>query len=278
MKTKFLITIFYILSANTHNLLAQNKSPILWINKVYFINIDTLTNKKPNYFDIASGRQKTKYINYTFKNTGNHVTFLDTILWGNRDFKQFITKPKEITTVSLQLLEYPYSNSHILDLNNIFQKKCDSIINILLPFYYKGKIYRENISCQVTFGKGKLIEYDSLHFDATQKITDIVLNNKLPCFDCNKFTHYFKIENISENKITCTKALIFKSDSFGGLNSFNPPQYVEILPGETYRIPAHIDMREKYNFSSQGIIEVFTDGISEIYKCEVTSKFERKSK
>lgn len=271
MKFKLFIFLFSFLSVNT--IFSQKKkSPIHWINNVYQVNVDTLGYKTASYEDVSIGN-KTKHLNYTFKNIGKEITFLDSILWGNRNLNQFITKPNETTTISLQLLG-PYYKE--FNLSNSFFRKRDTTILISLPFYYKGKTYDEEVNFNLTFGKGELIEYDSLYFDVTQKMNNIFDHNTSFCYDCTSFVRYITIKNISQDTILCSKSLKAKSNSFGILNSANPSTYEQVLPNETYKIPLYIDMGDRSKFELHGIIEIITKGITEVYSCVLISDFIKK--
>jgi hypothetical protein len=265
MKFKIQILILLLFCTQTSILFAQT-SPIIWIYNSYNINIDTISNKKIDYLnDIIYSNSKVGTLNYTFKNTGEHVTFVDTIFGG---CSQFVTKPHETSTVSLQL-SYSLFNFH-----NAFWKSRDTTAVLLLPFYYEGKIYREKVTIILSFGKSKLIEYDNFHIDATEKVAQFV-NEDTTKHPSVRFTHYFTIKNISNKPIFCTRELIAWNDAPSLRNQSN---YETILPGKTYRIPAQMNMDRKYRFNCQGKIEVFAEGISEIYKCEIISKFEQTDK
>lgn len=269
MKLKFPISILCWLCTQASSLFAQT-SPIVWTNNSYNINIDTISNKKIGYNDICNNyNSAANYITYTFKNTGEHVTFVDTIF---SSLQQFVTKPNNTSTVSL------YLNSTLFNFHTAFLKKRDSTAVLLLPFYYEGKTYREKVTCNLTFGKSKLIEYDNFYVDATDKVGQLVSADTINKRPCIRFTHFFTIKNISKNKIMCTKELTAWHDSYNLRNSNATQQYVEILPGKTYKIPVQMNMCERHRFNSQGIIEVFAEGISEIYKCEIISKFEQTDK
>ena len=264
MKLKIQKLILLLFCTKTSILFAQT-SPIIWINNAYNINIDTISNKKIDYYDIIHNNSQASTLNYTFINTGVHVTFVDTIFG---DYRQFVSKPHDTSTVSLHL-SYSLFNFH-----NAFWKNRDTTAVLLLPFYYEGKIYREKVTCILSFGKSKLIEYDNFHIDATEKVAQFVNadTNKHPSVI---FTHYFTIKNISNKPIFCTKELIAWNDVPTLRNQNN---YEKILPGKTYRIPAQMNMDRKYRYNCHGKIEVFAEGISEIHKCEIISKFEQTKK
>lgn len=259
------------LSVNTF-FAQKKKSPIHWTNNIYHLNVDTLGYKTASYQDISIGN-KTKHLNYTFKNIGEEITFLDTILWGNRNFNQFITKPNETTTISLKLLDSYYKE---FNLSNSFYSKRDTTILISLPFYYKGKTYNEIVTFNLTFSKGKLIEYDSLYFDVTQKMSKLFHTNTPFCYDCTGFGRYITIKNITQDTILCSKSLKARSNTFGILNNSNPSQYVQVLPGEIYKIPLYIDMENTSKFELHGIIEIIAEGITEVYSCVLISDFVKK--
>lgn len=271
MKIKLFILLFGLLFGNA--LFAQKKkSPIHWINNIYYLNIDTSNYKTASYPDITIGN-KTKFLNYTFKNIGKEITFLDTILWGNGNLNQFITKPNETTTISLKLLGSYYKE---FDLSNYFYYKKDTTVLISLPFYYKKKTYNEEVTFNLTFGKGKLIEYDSLHFDVTHKMSDLFQSNTPFCYECTRFVRYITIKNISQDTILCSASLKARSNIYGIKNSSNPSQYVQVLPGEIYQIPLDIDMKNNSKFELHGIIEIISKEITEVYSCTLISDFIKK--
>lgn len=260
MKVK--ISILLVICLQSAMSLAQS-SPVLWTNNSYTINIDTSANKKMGFEHYNYDYARTLFINYSFKNSGSHLTFIDSILSYNPHNK-FITKPNENQTVSI---EY----SKVDGLN--FWKKRDTSIFLLIPFYYEGKIYREKVTCNLTFAKSKLITHDQFLIDTTEWISKIVNADTSTSYPSIKFTHYFTIKNISNAPIYCTKQLIAWNDA-QNLRNRNA-EYQKILPGETYKIPAQMNMDRKYRFKSKGIIEVFTDEISELYECEINSDFKQ---
>lgn len=264
---KFTIPIFTLLLffTNTSSMFAQT-SPILWINSAYNIHIDTISNKRieqfPDIMNTKAGR-----LQYTFKNIGKYATFVDTVF---RGYNQFVTKPQETSTVSLYL-SYALFNFH-----HAFWRRKDTTAVLTLPFYYEGKIYQEKVSCTVSFGKSKLIEYDNFYIDATEKVTQLV-NATTNKYSKITFTHYFTIKNISNEAIFCTKKLVTDSNYFS-TSLKNENDYAKVLPGETYQIPVQLSMFGRYKFCRKGKVEVLGAGIGEIYKCEIVSKFEEKDK
>lgn len=265
MKLQILILTLVLLCIQAFILSAQT-SPISWINKSYNIHIDTISNKKIQYANYNSDYgSKVNTLEYTFKNIGKHITFVDTVFQYDN---QFVTKPQETSTVSLVLSSTP------LNLQNAFEKRQDTTATIILPFYYAGKIYPEKVTCELSFGKSKLIEYDSFYIDATEKVAQSVKtdSNNRPSI---RFTHYFTIKNISKQHIFCTKHLTAWYDAS---SLRNRGEYKILLPGETYQIPAQTNMHKKYRFYCPGRIEVFAEGISEIHQCKIISKFEKTDK
>ena len=263
MKVKISILLLFCLQKSMF--MAQT-SPVKWTNDSYTINIDTSSSKKAGIESYGYNFARTRFIKYTFKNIGSHVTFLDTNL-SYSPHNKFITKPNEYQTVSI---EY----SHVAGLN--FWKKRDTTVFLLLPFYYEGKIYKEKVSCNLTFAKSKLITHDKLVIDTTEWVSKIVNEYIGEDFSSIKFTHYFSIKNISNEPIFCTKHLTAWNDVQNLRNDRG--EYQKILPGQTYKIPAQMNMDRKYRFKSKGIIEVFTDEISELYECEIISNCKRKEK
>lgn len=265
MKLKVPLFILLFFCIQTPILFAQT-SPIVWINNSYTINIDTISNKKTNCSSyLYNSDSQVSTLKYTFKNTGEHVTFVDTTYGGNN---QFVTKPHDTSTVSLHL---SYS---LFNFQNAFWKNRDTAAGLTLPFYYEGKIFNERVTLILSFGKSKLIEYDKFYIDATEKVANLVNadTNKYPQII---FTEYFTIKNISNRPIFCTKEFIAWNDA---PSLRNQNKFEKILPGKTYRIPAQMNMNRKYRFNCQGNIEVFAEGISEIFKCEIISKFEKAEK
>ncbi len=241
-------------------------SPIQWINRDYFIHIDTISNKKPAYSPFYYYNTRTNFMNFTFKNNGTHVVFIDTNL-SNSNFNKYIAKPSEIQTVSLTYLNFK-------GLDN--WKKRDTVSYLSLPFYYEGKLYKETVACHLSFGKSKLIEHSALHIDTSQWIESFVNADTSIKNPSLKFTHYFSIKNISDKPIYCTQQFIAWNDSQNLKNPKN--EYEKILPGQTYKIPAQINMDRKYRFNCQGIIEVFTDDTSETFECQIKSNYQPKNK
>ena len=129
----------------------------------------------------------------------------------------------------------------------------------------------EKVACSLTFGKSKLITHDDLYIDATDRITQSVKENLSV-----SFTHYFTIKNISNKPIFCTAQLIAWDDVLALRNQ--GCYYEKILPGETYKIPAKMNMNQRHKFKSRGVIEVFAEDISETFQCEIISEFKPENK
>lgn len=258
-RLKFQITIYLFACIQTSICVAQT-SPVEWINNSYNINIDPSSNKKNIFHD----RSRTSYVYFNFKNVGSHVTFIDTTFLYEPN-NHFLTKPNDTQTVALHINNFEGLGSRI---------KKDTKVSLLLPFYYEGKIFAEKVTCNFTFGKSKLIKHDNLQIDATKKVENIIETDtikKYYDYPVIQFTHYFSITNISDKPIYCTKKLVawYDSQSFRNHGFL----YEKILPGETYQIPAELNMHSRYRFISWGIIEVFGNDISETFECVVMSEF-----
>lgn len=239
------------------------KSPIQWINNLFTINIDTNFNKK-NEWGFSNGYNSgAENLNFTFKNIGEHLTFIDTNIF----YRKIIAKPDETVSVALSWYQFNFHDA-------IWKGK-DTIVHILLPFYYEGKIYREKITCKLTFGKSKLIEHDDLDIDLSKKVSEFVYADTAKKNPSLMYTHFFTIKNISKKTIFCSRELVAYNDSQElRIRSQNP--YVEILPGESYKVPAKLLMDRKYRFNCVGKIEVFNEDMREEHRCDIISKFEYK--
>lgn len=261
LRLKLQTTIYLLFYIQSSICIAQT-SPIEWINNSYNINIEPSSNTK----DFPFERNRTKYVNFTFKNVGSHVTFIDTTFLFDPN-NHFITKPNDIQTISLHKDNFGGFTSRI---------NKDTTIYLLLPFYYEGKIFTEKVACNFTFEKSKLIKHDNLQIDATPKVEKIIETETIKNNHNNppvQFTHYFSITNISNKPIYCTKKIVAWNDYQIFRN--NGYFYEKVLPGQTYQIPAELNMDRKYRFKRSGIIEVFGDDISETFECEVFSDFKQ---
>lgn len=257
---KFLYALFICFS---NFLLQAQESPIKWKNNSFNLNVDTTAYNKSN----GKGFSTYYYPNstnasYTFTNVGEHVTFLDTTAF----YKQYITKPGESNQIDL-------NSTQLFNYYAAFRKQRDTTMYAYLPFYYEGKIYREKLTCELTFGKSKLIKYDSLYIDATERVADFLRSDTISEHPSLRLTYYFTIKNTTKKPILCTKDFVAWNDSQALRNNNN---YVEILPGQTYKIPAQLNMDRKYRFQSAGRIEVISEGIREEFQCEIRSKYEVK--
>lgn len=253
MKLKFLIFILWLLCKQT--LFFAQSSPVRWINNSYNINIDTTSKSSSGYYNNYNSLDVLRYV---FKNIGEHVTFIDTTDYCH----QYITKSNDTSTV---LLSSKFNYTNVL-------KKRDTTISESLPFYYEGKIYREKVTYNLTFGKSKLIVYDNLHVDATNQVAQSVKNDTINEYRLAYFTHYFTIKNISKTTIYCTKEFLSYDDS-NSLDYYTKGKYVKILPGKTYKIPAVMKMGRHYRFKRAGWIEVFSQDTHEVFSCEINSNF-----
>jgi hypothetical protein len=257
---KFLYALFICLSSL---LLQAQESPIKWKNNSFNLNVDTTAYNKSN----GKGFSTNYYPNstnasYTFTNVGEHVTFLDTTVF----YKQYISKPGESNQIDL-------NSTQLFNYYAAFRKQRDTTMYAYLPFYYEGKIYREKLTFELTFGKSKLIKYDSLFIDATERVTDFLRSDTISEYPSLRLTYYFTIKNTTKKPILCTKDFVAWNDA-QALRSNN--NYVEISPGQTYKIPVQLNMDRKYRFQSSGRIEVISEGIREEFQCEIRSKYEAK--
>jgi hypothetical protein len=239
------------------------QSPIKWKSNTFNLNVDTTAYNKSNGKGFSTSYYPyTTNVNYTFTNVGEHVTFLDTTAF----YKQYITKPGESNQIDL-------NSTQVFNYYAAFRKLRDTTMNAYLPFYYEGKIYREKLICELTFGESKLIKHDSLFFDATERVADFLRSDTISEYPSLRLTYYFTIKNTTKKPILCTKDFVAWNDSQALRNNNT---YVEILPGQTYKIPAQLNMDRKYRFQSAGKIEVLADGIREEFQCEIRSKYEAK--
>ncbi|MES2589492.1 MAG: hypothetical protein V4622_10980 [Bacteroidota bacterium] len=247
--------------------LPAQTSPIQWTNNSFNINVDIYSNKKnlwdKNLWGYDNGDNSIGDLKYTFKNICEHLISIDTNIF----YQKLIAnvKPNETLTISL--------SSGLFNFDTAIRKRKDTIAYLYLPFYYEGKIYREKVACKLTFGKSKLIEHDNLNIDVTKKVNQIFKTDTIHEYPSVMFTHYFTIKNISNKSIFCTKNLVAYNDS-QALKNYN--NYVEISPGETYEIPAKMNMDRKYRFKSVGKIEVFSEDVREEYHCDIISNFQPK--
>lgn len=238
------------------------QSPIEWKNATFQLNVDTTAYNKAdgrkfytNYYPFATN------VSYRFTNVGKHVTFLDTTAF----YKQYITKPGESNQIE-------FNSTQVFKYNLSFRKLRDTTMSVYLPFYYEGKIYREKLSCELTFGKSKLIKYDSLFIDATERVEKFVEMDTSSNYPSLRLTYYFTIKNTSNQPIRCTKQFVAWNDAQALKNNSN--DYVIIAPGQSYKIPAQLNMDRKYRFKSSGLIEVFTDELREEFQCEIKSNYQ----
>jgi hypothetical protein len=255
MKPKFAVFVLWLLCLDVRISSGQT-SPIKWINNRSTLNVDTTRKDNIAY---SYNKKRYKYIN-----TGVHVTFIDTTALNIRS----IAKPND--TLEILLDQYSF------DFHRAFMKKRDTIANITLPFYYEGKTYREKLSYELTFGKSKLIEYDNFKIDVTNEVAKIVALDTVNEYPSVIFTHYITIKNISTKPIFISDDFVAYNDAPQFRNYYN--QYVKILPGKTYKIPFQLKMDRKHRFNCYGEIEVFSEDISEVFHCEISSKFELKRK
>lgn len=241
---KIQILLFFLFCHQISELFAQT-SPIFWKSNSYNINIDTTSNKEGT----------SRALEFTFINKGDHVTFVDFDSL-NYDRRDYVTKPNESSTISLRLYDFNLDT---------YRKKKNTTAVLSLPFYYDGKIFKEKVTCQLTFGKSKLIKHNSFYFDASDTIAQLAKAGKQI-----QFTHYFTITNIGSKTIFCTKSITVWNDA-GGF--YNYGKFEVIPPGRSYKIPVEINMDRKFNFMRTGNIEVYAEGISEIHNCKISSHF-----
>ncbi len=260
MKIWFLLSFLFL---KQFTVLFAQESPVQWINNSYTINVDLFSDKNNDWGFTNSSDNTRENLNFTFKNIGEQSTFIDT----NTFYKKISAKPNETVTVSLSWYQFKLSEA--------LNKEKDTIVYILLPFSYEGKIYREKIACKLTFEKSKLIKHDDLHINLTKKVNKIVFADAAKKDPSLMYTHYFTIKNISEKPIFCTKELVAYNDS-QELRDRHQGGYVEILPGQEYKVPAKLLMDKKYRFNCKGKIEVLTENTREEHFCEIISKFEYK--
>ncbi|MEN9998759.1 MAG: hypothetical protein RI922_1749 [Bacteroidota bacterium] len=259
-----LINLLSILFACIQSFIVQaQESPIQWKSNTFNLNVDTTAYNK----SIGKGFSTSYYpystnVSYTFTNVGEHVTFLDTTAF----YKQYLTKPGESNQIELNSIQ-------VFNYYTAFRKLHDTTMHVYLPFYYEGKIYREKLGCELTFGKSKLIKYDSLFIDATERVENFLRSDTISEYPSLRLTYYFTIKNTTKKPILCTKDFVAWNDSQALRNNNG---YVEILPGQSYKIPVQLNMDRKYRFQSAGKIEVLADGIREEFQCEIRSKYEAK--
>lgn len=227
-------------------------SPIKWKSTSFSMNIDTTYNNKLYNFN---------KLKYTFSNQGDHVTFIDT----NQVMLRMIAKPKETFDVSLDL---PYS-----DFSTAYRFKRDTTIFLTLPFYYEGKIFREKLSYQLTFGKSKLIEHDDFILDVTDEVARMIMSDTAHKHPSIKLTKFFTIKNISDKPIFVLDSYIAYNDAPSIKNFGN--KFMEIKPNQIFKIPVELMMDRKYKFTCRGEIEIFTDGMREVFQCEIKSSVKR---
>ncbi|MEZ4800901.1 MAG: hypothetical protein R2809_14220 [Flavobacteriales bacterium] len=136
--------------------------------------------------------------------------------------------------------------------------------------------YEEEVACHLTFGESKLITHDNFLIDTTAWVMDFVKFDSTGRSPSLGFTHFFTITNITDKPIYCTKQLIAWNDAQDLRNRVC--DYQIVLPGQSYQIPARMNMDRRYRFKSRGIIEVFTDELCETFGCEIISNFSREVK
>ncbi len=267
MKRDLLIIVFSVFLINILHIRAQS-SPILWINNSYNINIDTNANKGKdrNFYIIQNDyRRANNYVEYTFKNKGNDAVYIDTLLSRAID-NPYLTNPKTVSTIDLKVKPTFFNNDYFSN---------DTTTVISLPFHYKGKIYNENIYCNISFGKSKLIEYSDLFIDATENVGQLVKADSIKKKHCPvQLKYYVRVKNISKNPIMCTQELVVWNDSPCCFNNIRN-LYKKILPGDSYDVLLELNMFEKTMFASKGKIVVYSKNTREGFICEVKSRYKR---
>lgn len=258
--------LLFMLFVCIQSLMVQaQQSPIKWKSNTFNLNVDTTAYNKTNGkgFSMSYYPYSTN-VSYAFTNVGEHVTFLDTTAF----YKQYITKPGESNQIE-------FNSTQVFNYYAAFRKLRDTTMYAYLPFYYEGKIYREKLICELTFGESKLIKHDSLFFDATERVGNFVTADSLSANPSLRLTYYFTIKNTTKKPILCTKEFVAWNDSQALRNNNT---FMEILPGQTYKIPAQLNMDRKYRFQSAGKIEVLADGIREEFPCEIKSSYQAKKR
>ncbi len=241
---------------------SKSSSPIRWINKSFTVNVDT-TSQTTNYVFSRYGNPNN-YVYFEFENTGGHVTFLDgsttNSIFKNRDY---LTKPGERNTVAIAKSDLPYYSKAL--------PKKDTVNKLLIPFYYEGETFMEEVEVRITFGKSKLIAYDPLVVDLTDSITKLVAQQKALGKTLSlRFKQTVTIQNISNSTILCSESFVAWNDA-QYLNDNG--KMIPIQPGESYELPVELNMDQKYRFKCNGYLQIQSKTVSEQHYFEWVSKY-----
>lgn len=236
-------------------------SPIHWINKTFNVNFDTTTNTRKYAF--SSNNYLNNQVHFEFENKGSHVLFID----GSEDYmiqsRQCITKPGERNCVSYNKASLPFYGKK-------WTRK-DTINKLLIPFYYEGETFMEEVEIQFTFGRSKLISVDQLEFDLTDSISKLVALYKTQDKRLSlRFKYEITIKNKTTTTILCSERFVAWNDA-QYLNDYG--KMIPIKPRETYKLPVELNMDQKYRFKCNGYIQVKSNTISEQHFCEFVSKY-----
>lgn len=240
----------------------KTNTPIHWINKTFNVNFDTTTNTTNYAYTRHDNLNNLVYFEFT--NTGNHVAFLDGST-ENPFFKtrQNITKPSEKNVVTFPKASLSFYGKK-------WSKK-DTINKLLIPFYYEGESFIEEVEVQFTFGRSKLITFDQLEYDLTDSITKLVALHKAQDKRLSlRLKHEITIKNTSKTTILCSERFVAWNDA-QYLNDYG--KMIPIKPGETYKLPVELNMDQKYRFKCNGYIQVKSNTVSEQHYCEFVSKY-----
>jgi len=243
------------------NAFAQ-KNPVAFLNRDYKVIIDTTSGNK--FYAV----NRLDFI-YRIKNIGEHVFFIDSFPSKSMT-DRCITKPGTVTDL--------YLDYHIffglLDWMKIMNKASSATLK--LPFYYEGKVYTEEITCNILYGKGNLISVDTLNYDLTEKVEAFLIQQKIDTVNKSypnlELTVYFTVKNTSGKTIQCTKDMMCFWDNSPESYKYS---FIDIMPGESYQIPLKLQQAQRYFFNKMSFFVVRSEGVCEVYPFSVKSNYRR---
>lgn len=243
-------------------------SPIVFLNNSCTVNVDTTNGNKTSYY-----LNHVLDLNYRFVNAGDHVVFVDSNFQNS-----FITKPKDTCVMVMKFNNF--FNEGIGWGNKIIK---DSSATIQIPFYYEGKRYYEELTCNYTFGNSLLIEYDPPLMQVSDSVGKYFGNSGLDTIGRKHLAitikTYYRVKNKTNGPIWCTPDLLGYVDSgIGHREIYQFQRYVLIPPQSEYKIPIEMRMEQRYHFHKQGAFIVFSRETYEIHNIMMVSDFKPKGK
>ena len=182
-------------------------------------------------------------------------------------------EPNDTGTITLSLGYFIHRGIGIEKKNS---KDTSTQINI--NFRYKGKIYKEKLTCKVTFGRSKLIKYEKPEKLLNDSVAKFVITDENDTLhfriSCIMFKTYFTVKNTTGKPIRCTKRLVAWNDA--GISDDYYGELEIIQPNATYKIPVQVNMDQKFLFTKYGYFLVCSEDIYEAHTICIKSTLDPK--